>query len=50
MNVQIYENGTMSYQEPRKYIFDRERSVADETFNFTTIDVAYMVDMILFLL
>ncbi|CAF4608216.1 unnamed protein product, partial [Rotaria sp. Silwood2] len=38
----MYSNGTISYQEPRKYTFDRAQSVDDETFSFTTINVVYM--------
>ena len=48
INVRTYENETMSYQEPRQYIFDRERSVDDETFTFTTVDTVYMVNMIFY--
>jgi len=48
INMRTYENETVSYQEPRQYIFDRERSVDDETFTFTTVDTVYMVNMIFY--
>ncbi|CAF3703471.1 unnamed protein product [Rotaria socialis] len=41
-NLRTYENETLSYQEPRQYIFDRSQSAYDETFKFTTINVIYM--------
>ncbi|CAF5000558.1 unnamed protein product, partial [Rotaria sp. Silwood1] len=42
INLRTYENETISYQEPREYIFDRTQSVDDDTFTFTTINVVYM--------
>ena len=45
INLRNYDNETMSYQEPRKYTFDRTQSVDDETFNITTINTVYMVSM-----
>lgn len=43
INVEHYQNGTISYQEPRRYDFVRERSSEDETVTVTTLNIVYMV-------
>lgn len=44
-DVRLYPNGTISYREARNFSFDRSRSSDDETFQFKTINVVYMVSV-----
>ncbi|CAF1499933.1 unnamed protein product [Rotaria magnacalcarata] len=43
INLEAYENETISYQEPRSYTFDASRSPESDTINVTTINLVYMI-------
>ena len=46
-DIQFHDNHTVSYRQPEKFIYDEEASVGSENDTFTTLNIPFLVKIIL---